>query len=398
MPSTKDGMLLAIDDAAVTIGAQFREVALGLLITALNPSASSYAWYFLAGSLPGLVLAHTYSWTSRRLGARTVMMTTYLVRLLLVLGLWRITNFWAAMALLAGLFAGSGFYSASQAHYVAVPGNFTGTRRVVMRLRQSESAMRLIGPLLAGVVLSGIGYRSGFLFSAGAYAAACLTIAQLTPQAGSRDTVHDVRIDWQPDGPALAMLGLSFLTWQANTLAMAYTFHVLHRGTFGYGLTLSVWGGSGLVASLILSRIQKTPMRWIPVMFLVLGTSWLVLSHGVTFPIFVILGGVEGCAGWIVQDLTTALILSEAPSGQAGQARARLGAFEKVGSIAGTVTILIVPGSWLVLPWYAVLGVAGLMTAGVWFIVDGSRRARRPGERRKPSRSGTGAEDNEDSG
>ena len=86
MPSTKDVVWLAIDDATVTVGAQFREVALGLLITALNPIASSYAWYFLAGSIPGLILARTYAWTSRRFAARTVMMATYVVRFLLIHG------------------------------------------------------------------------------------------------------------------------------------------------------------------------------------------------------------------------------------------------------------------------------------------------------------------------
>ena len=369
MPSTKNVVWLAIDDATVTIGAQFREVALGLLITTLNPIASSYAWYFLAGSIPGLVLARTYAWTSRRFGARTVMMTTYAVRFFLVLGLWRIANFYAALALLAGLSVGSGFYSASQAHYVAVQGDFVGTRGVVVRLRQSEGAMRLIGPLIAGVVLIWTGYRSGFLVCAGAYAVSLLAVSQLTPQLGTQTRVHYERIDWGPDGVVLAVLGLSFLTWQANTLAMAYTFHVLHRGTFGYGLTLSVWGGSGLFASIILSRIHTRPMRWIPLMFLVMGIAWLILSWGVNFPVFVILAGIEGCAGWMVQDLATAFILSEAPSGRAGQARARLGAFDEVGSILGTAVILVVPVTWLVLPLYAALGVAGIIVAGVWFLV-----------------------------
>ncbi|PSR35558.1 MAG: hypothetical protein C7B46_00805 [Sulfobacillus benefaciens] len=370
MPSTKDVVLLAMDDAIVTMGAQFREVALGLLITALNPAASSYAWYFLVGSIPGLILAGAYAWSSRWIGARVVMMASYGVRILMVLGLWRIVNFWAALALLAGIAAGSGFYSAAQAHYVAVHGDFARTRRIVVRLRQSESAMRLIGPLIAGAVLLETGYRSGFLFCAIAYAMALLAVSQLTPQVGIRRRVPYERFDWRPDGAAIAMLGLSFLTWQANTLAMAYTFHVLHRGAVGYGLTLSVWGGSGIVASMILSRIQTRPIRWIPLMFLAMGIGWLVLSRGVGFSMFVGLSAIEGCAGWMVQDLATAFILSEAPSGCAGQAQARLSAFEEVGSILGMVTILVVPVTWLVLPLYAGLGVAGILIAGVFFLVD----------------------------
>ncbi len=368
MPSTKDIVLLAIDDATVTLGSQFREVGLGLLITALNPRDSSYAWYFLAASIPGLALARVYGWASERFGARSAMMVSYAVRLLLVLGLWRVANFWAMLAALFGITTGSGFYSAAQAHYVAIAGDFAGTRNVVMRLRQSTSLMLLIGPLLAGLVLSSTGYRSGFLFSAAAYAIALMAVSRLSRRTERENLEAVFHIDWHPDAPAMAMLGLSFLTWQANTLAMAYTFHVLHRHTFGYGLTLSVWGGSGLLASLWLSRIHVRPLRWIPPMFLVLGVSWMILSQGVPFPLFVILGGIEGFANWMVQDLASAFILSAAPEGRAGRARAKLGAFEEMGSILGTITILLIPGRWLVLPMYGVLGILAVLGAGAWLI------------------------------
>lgn len=84
MPLTKDIVLLAVDDATVTLGSQFREVALGLLITSLNPHASSYAWYFLVASIPGLIFARAYAETSQRCGARTAMIASYAARLVLV--------------------------------------------------------------------------------------------------------------------------------------------------------------------------------------------------------------------------------------------------------------------------------------------------------------------------
>ncbi|NMP24518.1 MFS transporter [Sulfobacillus harzensis] len=381
MSSNRDVVLLAIDDATVTLGSQFREVALGLLITGLNPASSSYAWYFLAGSIPGLVLARAYAWASSRFGARQAMMATYGARMLMALGLWRVQNFWAALALLAGIATGSGFYSAAQSHYVANPGDFRGTRHVIMRLRQSESAVRLVGPMLAGLVLSLIGYRSGFLLSAGAYGIAGMLIARLSRDTRPRQPARYESIDWRPDGPSVAMMTLSFLTWQANTLAMAYTFHILHRQSFGYGLTLAVWGGSGLVASLLLSRIQVRPLTWIPPMFLGLGISWLVLSRGVSFPVFVVLGGIEGFCGWMVEDLAAALVLSQAPPGRAGYARAKLGAFEEIGSILGTVAILLVPSTWLILPLYAVLGllgIAGAVMGGLIGYLPGRRAGNSP--------------------
>lgn len=385
MPSSRNVLWLAVDDAVVTLGAQFREVALGLLITALSPKSSSYAWYFLAGSVPGLLLARTYAWASQRFGARSMMIATYGARLVLVLGLWRVKNFWAALILLLGISAGRGFYAAVQAHYVAAGGDFAGVRRVVVRLRQSESAMRLIGPMIAGLVLTAVGYRGGFLLAAGGYAIAMLAVSRLSPIAQKHQKTPPAAMDWRPDGPAIAMFALAFLTWQANTLALAYTFHVLHRHSFGYGLTLSVWGGSGLLAGVLLSRVHVRPMRWMPPLFLLLGLTWLILSLGVSFPVFVVLGGVEGVANWMVQDLAAALILSQAPAGQAGRATARVGAFAQAGAIAGTVSILLVPPSLLVLPLYAVLGILAVSAAGTWYVVNwGMHRRDRQGFPKPP--------------
>lgn len=367
MSAQREVLLLAADDAAVTLGAQFREVALGLLITQLHPTASSYAWYFLVGSLPGALFARFYARASLRWPPRSLMMATYGLRLLLVLVLWRVESFWAALVCLGGIAFGSGLYSTAQAHFVAVAGDLDGTQRTVMRLRQSEAVLRLIGPLAAGLALEALGFRRGFLISGAAYLAAMALVGQLSrrPAAGDAATTP-LGMSWRPDGPAAAMFGLSFLTWQANTLAVSYTFYVLHRHAFGFGLTLSVWGGSGLGAAWLLRRLPGKPMRWVPWLFLLLGGTWLVLSRGVTFPVFVALGGLEGCASFLVQDLVVSKILAEAPSGKAGVARARLGVFDEWGSIAGMVTILLVPASWLVLPFYGLLGLLGIAGAMVW--------------------------------
>jgi hypothetical protein len=105
-------------------------------------------------------------------------------------------------------------------------------------------------------------------------------------------------------------------------------------------------------------------------MFFVLGLSWLILSRGVSFPWFIVLSGIEGVANWMVQDLASASMLSWAPVGQAGRARAKLGAFEEMGSIAGTLAIVVMPKGWLVLPMYAILGILGVMAAGAWLMLE----------------------------
>lgn len=177
--SSKDVLYLALDDAAVTFGGQFREVALGLLITQLNPAASSYGWYFLVGSIPGILLVRWYGWASRVWPPRRVLILSYLGRILLVLALWRVQSFWEALGCLFGIAAGSGLYSTSQAHYIAHENDLPATRRVVIRLRQAASALMMVGPVAAGLVLTALGFRAGFLLSALFYGVAA-------PRRGAR--------------------------------------------------------------------------------------------------------------------------------------------------------------------------------------------------------------------
>ncbi len=364
---SRDNLLwLTLEDGIVTLGAQFREVAVSLLLTALNPASSSYAWYFLAGSIPGLLLPRLYTWASLRWPPRRVMQASYILRMLLVLGLWRAESFAFALAALAGLAFGSGLHGTAQAHYIAQPDNFEKTRTFVQRLRQSDSLMRLTGPLAAGVALNWAGFRFGFLASAALYGLSMTMAGRLSPlPPASSAHVQPSPAIWRrwPDTAGWVVMGLSFLTWQANTLAIAYTFHVLHRQAFGYGLTLSVWGGSGFLAAALLARIQHRPYRWIPLLFGVLGLTWIWLGQGVSFPVFVVLGGVEGLAGWLVQDLVQAVVLSAAEAGRAGEAQARLGVYGEAGSLLGLALLLVLPGTWLIKPWYGILGLMSLVAA-----------------------------------
>ncbi len=373
MSTDKDVYVLAADDAVVTLGAQLREVALGLLITQINPEASSYAWYFLAGSLPGLLLARFYGWASLYWPPRLLMMVTYGARLLLVLGLWSITNFWAALACLAGLSVGRGIYEVAQAHYVAKSGDIRTTRHIVARLRQAEGLLRLVGPLLAGALLTWVGYRSGFLLSALCYAMTLVLVSQLSfrsPTYRHRD-VRITAVSWRPDWAALVMFLLNFLVWQANTLAMAYTFHILHRHAFGYGLTLSVYGGSALLAGYLLPRINpRHSGAWILTLFLVLAVCWYALFRGVSFGSFVVIGGIEGLSTWLVEDLVLSQMYSDAVAGHAGMARARLGLYEELGSIAGTGLLLILPARLLIRPLFGALSAV----AALWALIILTRR------------------------
>jgi MFS family permease len=374
MSESKNMLLLALDDAVVTLGGQFREVAVGFLLTTLNPHTAAYAWYFLAGSVPGLVLPRAYAWANTRFAPRTVMTLSYAARIAMALGLWRATTFWAALLLLMGIAAGAGAYSSAQAHFVAHYGDYGATRRVVMRLRQSESLMRLIGPLAAGAILTAAGFRMGFLVSVGAYVAAFALTRQLANPL-PHQIPSQMRLMQQPDRAAIAIAALSFLTWQANTLAISYTLRTLHRAAFGYGLTLSIWGGSGFLAAWVLTKLKRPSLTWSAALFALLGAAWAILSLGVGFGPFVLIGGVEGFAAFLVQDLITAALLAASRPGQAGQVRARLGFYNEIGSIAGLVVLLLVPHQGSVLPWWRALSL-GAFAAALLFALWGVKRGR----------------------
>jgi hypothetical protein len=182
-----------------------------------------------------------------------------------------------------------------------------------------------------------------------------------------------MRLMRRPDRAAIAIAALSFLTWQANTLAISYTLRTLHRAAFGYGLTLSIWGGSGFLAAWVLTKLKRPSLRWSAVLFALLGAAWAILSLGVGFAPFVLIGGAEGFAAFLVQDLITAALLSASPPGQAGQVRARLGFYSEIGSIAGLAVLLLVPHQGSVLPWWRALSL-GAFAAALLFAVWGAKR------------------------
>lgn len=71
------------------------------------------------------------------------------------------------------------------------------------------------------------------------------------------------------------------------------------------------------------------------------------------------------------------MVLSGAEAGRAGEAKARLGVYGEVGSLLGMALLLFLPGTWLIKPWYAILGWAGLLTSivGSWAVLRQAREA-----------------------
>lgn len=57
-------------------------------------------------------------------------------------------------------------------------------------------------------------------------------------------------------------------------------------------------------------------------------------------------------ATWVIQDFIEAHVLADAPAGQAGMGRAWLGFFDKAGPVVGAVFVMVIPGRFLILPWF----------------------------------------------
>jgi hypothetical protein len=88
-----------------------------------------------------------------------------------------------------------------------------------------------MGPLLAGLLLSWWGFRSGLLLSALCYLVEGFWIGQLSPQNPVGDGEKFPLADnvgeekrWKPNSGFLLAFAGSFFVWQANTLSLVHMF------------------------------------------------------------------------------------------------------------------------------------------------------------------------------
>ncbi|WP_053959517.1 MFS transporter [Sulfobacillus thermosulfidooxidans] len=342
----RDQLWLLADNASVSLGAHFREIALGLFLTHLNSSPKTYAGYFLLGSLPGLFMPYLYKKIGRMYSAKSVMAFTYVIRLIAAMSLWRVNHFILAMALLFVFSVNRSLYQAAHASYLAQSHDTTSTRHLISWLRQTESLIDLFGPLFAGWLLWLWGYRQGFLINAAFYLIALFFVGQLSRISSSTNNSLKAQ---EPIAPRLGMplfviLGVSFLVWIGNVMSMAYLFHILHKGPLSYGLIMTLWGGSGIFSGLFLRRIPHSGLpRFLAMWFAVLAVAWFMISHDIGYALFCGATVLIGMGWWIIQDSLTTMVLTSQSGLSAALSRTRLQAFDEMGSILGMLVIVLFP-------------------------------------------------------
>ncbi|PSR28065.1 MAG: hypothetical protein C7B47_06235 [Sulfobacillus thermosulfidooxidans] len=344
--SHQDEFWLLANNASVSLGAHFREIALGLFLTHLNASPKAYAWYFLMGSIPSLFTTYIYQKIRRRYSSKSVMVFTYVIRLLAAITLWQVSHFTQAIAVLFVFAASRSLYQIAEAPYLTKTDNGISTGRLISWLRQTESLIDLIGPLLAGWVLMLCGYRQGFLINAVFYLIGLAFIARLSkisPTKGEHLT-SQVRSARRIEMPLFVIWVANFLVWIGNVMSMAYLFHILHKGPLSYGLIVTLWGGSGIFSGQVLRRLSYTKLsQFMALWFGLLAISWFIISQDIGYALFCVATVLIGFSWWMIQDSLTTIVLTSRSGHSAALSQARLQAFGEMGSFLGMLVIVLLP-------------------------------------------------------
>jgi len=338
------------DEAFVTTGAQFREVALPLLMVALWRGSQSYALALFAVYLPSVVLARYAGQVADSVEPKRLILLSYAARVVGVAALLVAHQVPVAVAAVALLGTGMAINAPALTHYQASSTAYLN-QLLVSRLRLVDSVSQLVMPVLAGGLVTAGGRNLGFLVSLACYLAAFAVMAGLpSVGAGGVHTGGAPRVRLVIPRAVMEQMAVggvvAALSWMANVLYTAYILVDLHAGALRYGLALGVWGGAGLLSAAILPRVNPSrPERWIAVLIVVLGAAWAVMTRPVGYWVVVGLGLPEGFATFLLVDLIQSRILTEASPGERGQWQSASGAWTAGGRMTGLAVASVLP--WL---------------------------------------------------
>ena len=362
---------LYLDEALVMSGAQFREVALALLMLALWPSPKSYALALMAQMLPRVALAKMWSALADRFRPRSLLVASYMVRAVGVLGLATATNVPTALMALVGMAAAYGASTVAMAHYLADPDK-QQVKRLVSRLRMVGSLASGIMPLAAGIALRLWGGPLGFYVSAAAYLMAGLALARLPARPALR--MGGTRVAPTNAGimPALrrhmiVVAAVNALMWVANILYTDYILVRITAGPLGFGVALGLWYAAGLLAAWSLPRLTLDRVtRLVAGLILLVAAIWLVMTQPVPFWVVAAVGVPEGFATWLLTDLLQSRVLVAAPESGRSALVAAAEAWTTGGRLVGLGLAIGVPLFAHVHAGFAMLAVGAVVVAGVW--------------------------------
>lgn len=362
-------------------GAQFREVALALLMLTLWPNPKSYALAMVAQMLPRVGLAQVWSAMADRYSPKRILVASYLLRAGVVLVLATAAGIPTAMGALAVMGAATGVGTVAMAHYLVDPDGRRVTA-LVSRLRVVGSLASGVMPLAAGLALRLWGAKLGFDVSAAAYLLAALALAQLPARQALRmGRVRRAGAARSVEAPLrrqMAVVGaVNALMWVANILYTDYILVRLSAGPLGFGVALALWYGAGLLAAWCLPRLALDRVTGVVgSLCLLVAALWLVMTEPVPFWVVAAVGVPEGFALWLLTDLLQSRVLVAAPEAGRGALVAAAQAWATGGRLVGLGAAIAVPVFQHVHAGFAVLAVGALGVAGVWMGGGVSRRRR----------------------
>ncbi len=376
---------LILDEAFVMTGAQFREVALPLLMVALWPGSQSFALALAAVYLPSVVLVRAAGQLADGLEPKTLILFSYVIRIVGVAGLLLAQRLPIAMVSVLLLGVGQALNGPALTHYQA--SSTAHLNQVLLsRLRLVDSLSQALLPVLAGGLIVATGRDLGFFVSLACYVGALTVMAGLPPvgaagvrprarRSGHAERKPKFRLP-QAVVEQMAVSGaIAALSWMANVLYTAYMLVTLHAGALRYGVALGIWGGAGIMSAAILPRMSPSrPERLITALIIIMAASWAVMTRPVGYWVVAGLGLPEGFCTFLLADLIQARVLTEAGTGERGRWQALSGAWAAGGRLAGLAAAAAVP--WLPRVHAVFFGLAGLMVllALAWVALTRSHR------------------------
>lgn len=259
------------------IGAAFATLALSVTaVVALHANALEVAVITALGNGAYLVLGMPVGVWADRLPAKRLLITADLARFAAVA---TVPLAYALHALtVPHLMAVAAVTSASNvvfevAHTTAIPG-ITGRARVAeasAALQGADSAVNVIGPGLAGWLISATSGPVAYLVTAAAHLGSSLSAALMTPTRAQTGPAHTDPF-WSSLKAGLAfvfhhrlqrtfVLAAATINFGAGFIAAAYPLFVLrtlHFTAAQYGLVLAIGAAGGILASLVAMRVRNT--------------------------------------------------------------------------------------------------------------------------------------------
>jgi NRE family putative nickel resistance protein-like MFS transporter len=314
---------LYIAHAGSLLGSAMGSAAIALLAEELRPGkgATVLAATLVIRIAIFVFLSPLAGQASDRIGRRTQMIATDLLRAAAVICMFFVTEVWQLYALAFLMHLGSAFFTPV---YKAVIPGMVGERLYPRALAYGTMAYNLsdiVGMTLGALVISQLGFREGFVINCGAFVASAGLIAtvslqsdrtQLAKQAkGKTDLLFGIKKMFTVRGlrrSLMLSLQVSIVGGLAIVSTAGYVLNELELKGNYYAIAMATMGGGSMLAALHFSSCAKCGKRrwsWVvlPVFFAVLVSVALVESYPMLLVAWLISGAGQGVFGIVSNNL-----------------------------------------------------------------------------------------------